>query len=72
MMRLRLRHAGRIAPAGGLRPRSNNVSVDNLENNDEYTGSSRTELSPEIVQQFQVVNKTFCINQTRPSTKGAF
>src|SRR5260221_7615747 len=41
---------------GGLRPRSNNVSVDGLDNNDEYTGSSRTELSPEIVQEFQVVN----------------
>jgi hypothetical protein len=41
---------------GGLRPRSNNVSIDGLDNNDEYTGSSRTELSPEIVQEFQVVN----------------
>src|SRR5467141_4513 len=41
---------------GGLRPRSNNVSVDGLDNNEEYTGSSRTELSPEIVQEFQVVN----------------
>jgi DNA-binding FrmR family transcriptional regulator len=27
-----------------------------LDNNDECTGSSRTELSPEIVQEFQVVN----------------
>jgi hypothetical protein len=41
---------------GGLRPRSNNVSIDGLDNNDEYTGSSRIELSPEIVQEFQVVN----------------
>src|SRR5467141_1831054 len=41
---------------GGLRTRSNNVSIDGLENNDEYTGSSRTELSPEIVREFQVVN----------------
>src|SRR6266576_1449800 len=41
---------------GGLRPRSNNLSIDGLDNNDEYTGSSRTELSPEIVQEFQVVN----------------
>src|SRR6267143_2503111 len=41
---------------GGLRTRSNNVSIDGLDNNDEYTGSSRTELSPEIVQEFQVVN----------------
>ena len=41
---------------GGLRGRSNNVSIDGLDNNDEYAGSSRTELSPEIVQEFQVVN----------------
>ena len=41
---------------GGLRARSNNVSIDGLDNNDEFTGSSRTELSPEIVQEFQVVN----------------
>jgi hypothetical protein len=41
---------------GGLRSRSNNVSIDGLDNNDEYTGSSRTELSPEIVSEFQVVN----------------
>src|SRR6266851_4728292 len=41
---------------GGLRTRSNNISIDGLDNNDEYMGSSRTELSPEIVQEFQVVN----------------
>jgi len=41
---------------GGLRARSNNISIDGLDNNDEYMGSSRTELSPEIVQEFQVVN----------------
>src|SRR5882724_11619725 len=41
---------------GGLRSRSNNLSIDGLDNNDEYTGSSRSELSPEIVQEFQVVN----------------
>ncbi len=41
---------------GGLRTRSNNVSIDGLDNNDEYTGSSRTELSPEIVSEFQVIN----------------
>jgi len=40
---------------GGLRARSNTVSIDGLDNNDEYTGSSRIELSPEIVQEFQVV-----------------
>src|SRR5712672_1626958 len=41
---------------GGLRSRSNSLSIDGLDNNDEYTGSNRTELSPEIVQEFQVVN----------------
>lgn len=41
---------------GGLRARSNNVSIDGLDNNDEYSGASRTELSPEIVEEFQVVN----------------
>src|SRR6266568_115193 len=41
---------------GGLRSRSNNLSIDGLDNNDEYTGSSRSGLSPEIVQEFQVVN----------------
>ena len=44
---------------GGLRSQSNNVSIDGLDNNDEYTGASRTELSPEIVQEFQVVNNGF-------------
>lgn len=41
---------------GGLRTRSNNISIDGLDNNDEYTGSSRIEISPEIVEEFQVVN----------------
>jgi hypothetical protein len=41
---------------GGLRARSNSVSIDGLDNNDEYAGTSRTELSPEIVREFQVVN----------------
>ena len=57
--------AGRVAMApvpdsgftfGGLRARSNNITVDGLDNNDEYAGSSRTELSLETVQEFQVVN----------------
>jgi hypothetical protein len=39
-----------------LRTRSNNIAIDGLDNNDEFTGSSRTELSLEIVQEFQVVN----------------
>src|SRR5258707_12453610 len=41
---------------GGLRSRSNNLSIDGLDNNNDYRGSSRTELSPEIIQEFQVVN----------------
>jgi len=41
---------------GGLRARSNNLSIDGLDNNDEYTGGSRAELSLEIVREFQVVN----------------
>jgi len=41
---------------GGLRARSNNISIDGLDNNDEYSGASRTELSPEIVHEFQVIN----------------
>lgn len=41
---------------GGLRARSNNIAIDGLDNNDEYLGSSRTELSLETVQEFQVVN----------------
>src|SRR5262249_29006268 len=41
---------------GGLGARSNNLSIDGLDNNDEYTGASRTELSLEIVREFQVVN----------------
>jgi carboxypeptidase family protein/TonB-dependent receptor-like protein len=41
---------------GGLRPRSNSLTIDGLENNDEFTGSSRTELSLEIVREFLVVS----------------
>jgi outer membrane receptor protein involved in Fe transport len=41
---------------GGLRGRSNNVTIDGLDNNDEFVGASRTELSLETVQEFQVVN----------------
>ena len=40
----------------GLRSRSNGLYIDGVENNDEFTGSARTELSPETVQEFQVVN----------------
>jgi hypothetical protein len=41
---------------GGLRPRSNNLSIDGLDTNDEYSGESRTELSLETIREFQVVN----------------
>ena len=40
----------------GLRSRSNSLDIDGVENNDEFTGSARTELSPETVHEFQVVN----------------
>src|ERR1700682_2327088 len=40
----------------GLRSRSNSLYIDGVENNDECSGSARTELSPETVQEFQVVN----------------
>lgn len=54
--------AGRSALAdsgfsfAGLRSRSNSLYIDGVENNDEFTGSARTELSPETVEEFQVVN----------------
>ncbi len=41
---------------GGLRPRSNTISIDGLDNTDETTGAARVALSPEIVREFQVVN----------------
>ena len=41
---------------GGLRPRSNSISIDGLDNTDETTGASRVALSPEIVREFQIVN----------------
>jgi hypothetical protein len=41
---------------GGLRPRSNSLTIDGLDNNDEFSGASRTELSLEMVREFQVVN----------------
>jgi hypothetical protein len=40
----------------GLRSRSNSLYIDGVENNDEFAGSARTELSPETVQEFQIVN----------------
>jgi len=40
---------------GGLRPRSNTLTIDGIDNTDEFSGSSRTELSLEAVREFQVV-----------------
>ena len=42
--------------AGGLRPTSNALYIDGTDDNDEYTGLSRTELSPEAISDFQIVN----------------
>lgn len=42
--------------SGGLRPSSNALYIDGVDDNDEYTGLSRTELSPEAISDFQVVN----------------
>jgi hypothetical protein len=44
---------------GGLRPGSNAIYLDGVNDNDEYTGSSRTELSPEAISDFQIVNHGF-------------
>lgn len=38
---------------GGMRPTSNRIAIDAMENNDEFSGGSRTELSPEIVRNFK-------------------
>ena len=52
--------AGVLADSGftfaGQRPRSNSLYIDGVENNDEFEGSVRTELSPETIHEFQVVN----------------
>ncbi|HEY6375735.1 MAG TPA: carboxypeptidase-like regulatory domain-containing protein [Edaphobacter sp.] len=45
---------------GGLRPGSNTVYLDEVSDNDEYTGSSRTQLSPEAISDFQIVNHGVC------------
>jgi hypothetical protein len=41
---------------GGLRPRSNLIAIDGLDNTDETTGAARVALSPEIVREFQIVH----------------
>lgn len=44
---------------GGLRPGSNAIYLDGVNDNDEYTGNSRTQLSPEAISDFQIVNHGF-------------
>jgi hypothetical protein len=44
---------------GGLRPGSNAVYLDGVGDDDEYTGGSRTQLSPEAISDFQIVNHGF-------------
>jgi hypothetical protein len=44
---------------GGLRPNSNAIYLDQVNDNDEFTGSSRTQLSPEAISDFQIVNHGF-------------
>jgi len=44
---------------GGLRPGSNAVYLDGVDDDDEYSGGSRTELSPEAISDFQIVNHGF-------------
>jgi hypothetical protein len=44
---------------GGMRPGSNAIYLDGVNDNDEYTGSSRTQLSPEAINDFQIVNHGF-------------
>jgi len=44
---------------GGLRPGSNAIYLDGVSDNDEYSGGSRTQLSPEAISDFQIVNHGF-------------
>lgn len=44
---------------GGIRPGSNSVRIDGVEDDDEFSGSSRTQLSPEAINDFQIVNHGF-------------
>ena len=44
---------------GGLRPGSNAVYLDEVNDSDEYSGGSRTQLSPEAISDFQIVNHGF-------------
>ena len=44
---------------GGLRPTSNAILLDGVNDDDEFMGGSRTELSPEAISDFQIVNHGF-------------
>ncbi len=44
---------------GGLRPGSNSILLDGTDDDDEYSGGSRTQLSPEAINDFQIVNHGF-------------
>ena len=44
---------------GGLRPSSNAIRLDGVGDDDEYAGTSRTQLSPEAINDFQIVNHGF-------------
>src|SRR6476619_1149874 len=46
---------------GGLRPRSNTLTIDGVDNNDEFSGDTRTELSLEFVREFQVVSNGWAV-----------
>jgi hypothetical protein len=55
---------------GGRRPRSNTLTIDGLDNNDEFTGSTRTELSLEFVREFQVVTNGWSVENGGASGGG--
>ncbi len=44
---------------GGIRPGSNSVRIDGVDDDDEFSGASRTQLSPEAINDFQIVNHGF-------------
>jgi hypothetical protein len=54
-----LSHSAGAFSFGGLRPGSNAVYLDGVNDNDEYSGGSRTQLSPEAISDFQIVNHGF-------------
>jgi hypothetical protein len=44
---------------GGVRPSSNAIRLDGVGDDDEFNGSSRTQLSPEAINDFQIINHGF-------------